>query len=357
MRRGILVFCFCLPFLIVFLFGCNKKMYAPENINFEEVPYKTLSEYGFFEGEMKNMNGKEGVLSYEPISSLFSDYTEKSRYVWMPKGTSCSISDKDGNPLLFPNKAILVKNFYYDKAENGQQRIMETRLLVKTEDKWNAYAYVWNEDQTEANYKITGASIPVKFTNKYDEVHSIDYIQPNKNQCKSCHNEQEQLMPIGPKVRNLNYEIAYADGEKKNQLVKWFETGYLDDISTIDDVVCMVDYEDENADLDLRAKAYLDINCAHCHKSNGPASTSGLYLTYGEKDLTKWGVYKPPVAAGSGAGLLTYDIHPGKADSSIFIHRMKSTQAGVMMPEIGRITPHKEGIELIENWINDMAIR
>ncbi len=354
MRKSVLIIVCCIPFVINFLQSCSKKIYSPEQINFEDVPYKTLSEYGFFEGEMKKMKGKERVLAYEPVSSLFSDYTEKARFVWMPEGVSCSVADSEGQTLQFPNKSILVKNFYYTNAEGGQQRIMETRLLIKTADKWNAYAYIWNDEQTEATYKITGANIPVQFTTDNGEEYNIEYIQPNKNQCKSCHNQGEQLMPIGPKVRNLNYEISYDDGKRKNQLAKWIEMGYLKDGSVINEVPCMVDYKNKSADLELRAKAYLDINCGHCHKANGPASTSGLFLTYEQEDLTKWGVYKPPVAAGSGAGLLTYDIHPGKADSSIFIHRMNSTRAGVMMPDLGRITVDKEGVTLISDWINSL---
>ena len=55
------------------------------------------------------------------------------------------------------------------------------------------------------------------------------------------------------------------------------------------------------APLDDRARAYLDINCSHCHNPNGPADTSGLNL---EPDAlaAALGVCKPPIAAGGGTG-------------------------------------------------------
>ena len=39
----------------------------------------------------------------------------------------------------------------------------------------------------------------------------------------------------------------------------------------------MVDWADQNANLDDRARSYLDINCGHCHIEGGSADTSGLY--------------------------------------------------------------------------------
>ena len=342
-------------FFAIFFFGsCEKEVLTPDDIDFDKIPYKTLSEYGFFEGNPVDMKPSERVLPYEPVSQLFSDYAEKSRFVWMPQGVSASISEEENLQIHFPDKSILIKNFYYPQAENGKQRIIETRLLMKKQGKWHAYAYIWNDAQSEATYKITGANIPVSFTHEGKQ-QEITYIQPNKNQCKSCHNQNEELMPIGPKARNLNYDFDYGRGEVKNQLAKWQQTGYLTNFTHSKSYPCMADYTDESADLELRAKAYLDINCGHCHSAVSPASTSGLFLTYEEEDMTKWGVYKPPVAAGIGAGSYKYDIYPGKGDESIFVHRMKSTHPAVMMPEIGRVSVHQEGVALIREWIDGMT--
>jgi hypothetical protein len=68
----------------------------------------------------------------------------------------------------------------------------------------------------------------------------------------------------------------------------------------------------------------------------------------------KLGVYKTPVAAGFGAGSFKYAIYPGKADESIMTFRMSTNQVGAAMPEIGRVSVHEEGVELIKKWINGM---
>jgi hypothetical protein len=106
--------------------------------------------------------------------------------------------------------------------------------------------------------------------------------------------------------------------------------------------------------LDDRARAYLDINCAHCHNTKGPANTTGLVMTYGEMDLTKIGVCKTPVAAGQGSGGFRFSIVPGHPGESILIHRMKSTMPKVQMPELGRTLVHREGVQLISDWIASM---
>ena len=113
-----------------------------------------------------------------------------------------------------------------------------------------------------------------------------------------------------------------------------------------------MDVNDGN--LDERARAWLDINCAHCHRRGGPAETSGLYLELEETDPTALGILKPPVAAGRGSGDLKYNIVPGHAEQSIMDFRIRSLDPGVMMPELNRKLVHKEGVEIIQAWINSM---
>src|SRR5690606_5381795 len=96
------------------------------------------------------------------------------------------------------------------------------------------------------------------------------------------------------------------------------------------------------------------INCAHCHRAEGPARNTGLYLTFAEGDPYKLGVRKPPVAAGRGSGGLKYGIVPGEPEESILMHRIESLDPGVMMPEVGRKMRHEEGIALVRDWIKAM---
>ena len=111
---------------------------------------------------------------------------------------------------------------------------------------------------------------------------------------------------------------------------------------------------DENAPLDARARAWLDINCAHCHRAGGGASNSGLFLAWNETNPTGWGVHKRPTAAGRGSGDDLFVIEPGKPDESILVSRLLSVEPGVLMPELGRTVVDQEGLALIREWIAGM---
>ena len=161
------------------------------------------------------------------------------------------------------------------------------------------------------------------------------------------------MAPIGVQIKHLNNELDYGQ-TTKNQLQYLGELGKLEGFEGSEAHPSLINYEDQAQALNDRAMAYLDINCAHCHSAAGPASTSGLFLTYDQRDPMKLGINKTPVAAGSGAGSFKYDIVPGKPDESILIHRMNSTQVGVAMPEIGRTTVDQPGIELIKKWIEGL---
>lgn len=313
-----------------------------------------LSEYGFFEGAISDLKPAKGITPYDLNTSLFTDYAQKSRFVKLPEGTSANYTPKE--VLDFPEGTILIKNFFYyhdeQKPELGK-RIIETRLLVKNEVEWETLNYVWTEDQKEAILDITGDIIPVSWVDAKGQKKEINYIIPNKNQCKSCHNMNGKIIPIGPKVAHLNKDFAY-EGGAENQLVHWSKSGILMGFDESASHPESAEWGSEKANLHDRAMAYLDINCAHCHNSKGAANTSGLHLELGAAMDINLGIYKATVSAGGGTGGHTYSIVPGSSATSVMINRMKSTNPGVMMPEVGRTVVHEEGVKLIAEWIDKM---
>lgn len=316
-------------------------------------PYKRLSTYGFFAGEIQDLKPRADVILYQPASSLFTDYAWKTRFVYIPEGQKAQIT---GSDLDLPQGSILIKNFYYPadfRKPDGERRIIETRLLIHEEKGWQAYPYLWNEEQTDAILKVVGAETEVKFIDQSGKEQIINYLVPNKNQCKSCHNKSEQLAPIGVKIQHLNHVLDFGS-VKENQLKHLADLGKLEGFLGGSAYPSMINYEDQTQALEDRAMAYLDINCSHCHSAEGPASTSGLFLTYDQRDPMKLGINKTPVAAGKGSGSFQFDVVPSHADQSILTYRMNSTEVGVAMPELGRSTVHREGVELIRQWINSM---
>lgn len=316
---------------------------------------KNLSEWRLFEGKLSLLKPKPGVVPYSLNTPLYSDYAEKSRYVWLPKGKA--VNYKAQGVLDFPVGTILIKNFYYsaDFRKPGlNKKIIETRLLVHEANEWKAMTYVWNDEQTEAFLEIAGDDKQVRFIDKDGVAQEVRYVIPNQNQCKGCHNSNDVLEPIGPTVAQLNGKLNYATGTA-NQLDYWKSHRILLNLPAKTMIPKMPVWNDPaSGSLNARARAYLAVNCAHCHRREGPAQTSGLFLNEDEKDMTAIGINKAPVAAGKGSGGRMVDILPGDAEASILWYRMHTQAPGERMPELGRNLVHQEGLALVKDWINAM---
>lgn len=326
------------------------------SVDIDAKPFEKLSEYHFFKGTLKDLIPNDRVLPYDLNTILFSDYAQKARFVWMPEDSSANYNKDE--VLDFPVGTVLIKNFYYSKDfrdEKQGRKLIETRLLVHRKDKWDALDYEWNDEQTEATLDIIGDDVAVDWINLHGTAMHTKFLIPNKNQCKGCHSFNGELIPIGPKVRNLNRDMDYPEG-KKNQLDKWVEVGYLKGYNKADNINNKLAKWDDpsSGTVEERAKAYLEVNCSHCHRKEGPANTSGLFLLQSEKNPESWGVMKSPVAAGRASGNNLYDVVPGKPDESILPYRMNSDDPEVMMPELGRRLIHTEAVALIRQWVAEM---
>src|SRR6476660_4772596 len=141
---------------------------SPVVLNVTQVPYAKLSDYHFFEGEMKNLEPAYRVIPFKPNSELFSDYAHKKRFIWMPSGVAAAYV-ADDSALDFPVGTVLIKNFYYDDVlPNHTMKIIETRLLIKVSEEvaetetvaadsgWKLFNYIWNDEQTDAVLNTSG---------------------------------------------------------------------------------------------------------------------------------------------------------------------------------------------------------
>ena len=266
-------------FLLTLSLALSTAYAVENNLILEEKFPKKLSDFSFFT-DGKAQVPSQGVVPYELISSLFSDYSYKQRWVYVPMNQKATY--KESWVFDFPIGSALIKTFYYPVDERDLSlgmNLLETRLLLRKENGWEAVSYAWNEEQNEAYKKIAGKTINVSWTNFLGEDKNVRYRVPNVNQCKECHTYNDEIMPIGPKARNLNKIFDYTD-ESINQLTKWIKLDFINEIEM--ELNTPVNWEDSTYSLDERVRSYLDINCGHCHSSTGGANSTGLYL-----DLTE----------------------------------------------------------------------
>ncbi|GAA4821017.1 SO2930 family diheme c-type cytochrome [Algivirga pacifica] len=347
-------------FVLLGLSSCKEDSPPPierpiPTVILSEVPYNTLSAYGLFdEDSLSNMYPNARVFPYTLNTALFTDYAYKSRFIYLPEETS--IVYRSLEALDFPVGTILVKNFYYYQDERrpdlGKQ-LIETRLLVHKENGWEAYPYKWNSTQTDADYWPEGKRLDASWIDQAGSLQTISYQIPKRSECQNCHTLSNSMSPIGPSSRNLNMD--YSDGgETYNQLTKMETMGWLSNLPPIESIEKAANWEDTTQSLEARARAYLDINCGHCHRPNGPAHDSGLFLYHQENDRYNLGICQVSIPAVSGSGGYLYDIVRGNPESSFLVHRMESNDEALKMPEIGRSVVHKEGVALIAEWIRSM---
>ena len=322
----------------------------------DSAPPPRLSELNLFKdppGQVPN----DGVVPYEMNSPGFSDYAAKHRFVWLPPGTAAKYDDRQ--VLEFPVGTMLIKTFGFlkDLRKPGQdERLLETRLLVRKPSGWGAYTYLWNDEEDDAYLWQAGKLLPLSWIHLDGSSRSQNYVVPNVNTCKQCHQKAGSFEPIGPKARQLNGFLDYGSG-KENQLDHWSKIGYLTGHPGADAAPRAPVWDDPSTGtLDERARAYLDINCAHCHSPGGSAYTSGLDLDYYQTSPFRIGIQKHPVAAGRAASIGRVDIEPGSPETSILLYRLETTDPGTRMPVAGRTTKHEEGTALIREWILQMPL-
>lgn len=340
--------------------SCSKDDYiaaesSPVILDLTQVPYPKLSDYVFFKEVLKNQNPVYGVLPFQPVSNLFSDYALKKRFIWLPDGTKASYNG-DENVLNLPNGSALIKTFYYDNVQPGNTtKILETRILIKKQNDWMFANYVWNEEQTEAFLNLDGVEVDITWRDNNNTLRSTTYKIASEGDCIACHRDYSitKDFPIGIKPQNLNFPYTYPEGTN-NQLQKWIDFGYLQD-NLPANILSVIDYEDDSQPLDLRARSYLDANCSGCHKNGGHADFYVLRLAFNlTTNLDNLGICVSPNHTYMPGFDGKHLIKPGDHENSLLHARMNTNDFYYRMPSFGRTIIHDEGVALIAEWIDSL---
>lgn len=335
-----------------------------------------LSAWNMLELDQNQLKLAESVVPYDLNTALFSDHALKLRVIRLPPASQIAYTNDD--VLAFPVGTVIAKTFAYPvnslqavpatiglrvSAEDlfpqnqGDILLIETRILVRQEQGWLALPYVWRPDLKDATLALTGQSQALSLDSG-DGTINFTYEVPNANQCKSCHMRidgfNKRITPIGPRARFLNRPDLLL-GPESNQLTHWAALGLLSGLPDIAEVPrAPAAFDPESGSLEQRARAYLDMNCAHCHRPNGLASSTGLFLDSTITDPMRTGICKSPVAAGNGSHQEGYDIEPGHPEHSLLFLRLRSTDPAMRMPEVGRNLADPRGVALVESWIKQL---
>lgn len=286
--------------------------------------FPQLSDYHIYTGHPSDLMEANGFIKYELATTLFTDYAEKQRLIKVPSGSALGVTN--GGLPQFPDGTILVKTFFYwnDARDTSKgKRIIETRILVKSGGGWQAGTYVWNAGQNEAALVNAGMKMKVDRIDENGEQKSIRYQVPSAGQCGSCHNAGNALAPIGFKIRNLNIDVD-RNNTAINQLKYFTRIGIAANIDPSLFPALPV-WNSDVYTLEQRARAYLEINCAHCHNEKGFCATSDFRPAY-ENAFSQTNI---------------------AAKKNKILRFLKSGR----MPLLGTTVVHREGVQLIEAYL------
>ncbi|MBQ4915653.1 PQQ-dependent sugar dehydrogenase [Maribacter sp. MMG018] len=323
----------------------------------------SLSSTEAFE-DLENMEPSTGLVPYELIESFWSDGAQKKRWMAIPNnGTHNTAAEKisfsENGDWNFPVGTVLIKHFELpiDETDPNKTKKLETRFSIKASNGSFYFAtYKWNEQETDAYLLETGLEedIPIKKANGSTAFQKWTY--PSNQDCIACHSPATGGT-LGPRTRYLNSDYTYEkSGVTSNQLVTLSHLGILDEIIDDNKTQQYQTYKalnDNNASLDEKARSYLDLNCAYCHR---PGSTGDraqfdlrLFNDLQQTNLLTAGVNTPLGISGEKI------LYAGDADKSILYHRINSADPTIMMPPIAKNKVHGEAVQLIEDWINQMG--
>jgi parallel beta-helix repeat protein len=362
-----------------------------------------LSQYNLFADptDPRSTPNENGV-RFDLTTPLFSDYASKYRFAFLPPGASAQWQEgtavAPNATLVFPVGTVIAKTFSFKDGAN--ENVVETRLLFHRQGNggsyWEGMAFIWEKDasghRTDARLAIAGgtAAVSWNYTDPDPAVgatyvgNTATYAIPTANQCGNCHiNDDKEPgdSPIGPKVRLLNRPMDYGSGPE-NQLQHWVDLGLLtgapalalDGAKVATNVQRLPRFNVPNdgfsiptveqarlnqmtpseIDKEMRARAWLESNCAHCHNPKGLAQSTGVFFDVFRKVNVNHGVCKRPTTAGSSSGGHEFDILPGSSADSILSYRVHATAPGTRMPPIARSVVHAEGTAVVDDWITSV---
>lgn len=388
--------------------ACNAVVPEGEvNFGAADVDCPNLASYNLFADpedptSAPNGDGYPFVLN----TKLFSDYSVKYRVAYIPPNTRLVYRDNSEGVnahITYPVGTIVAKTFSFHNA--GDEEAIETRLIIKRESsegvpRWEGLSYIWrtaNDGSRFAERALIGETFEVSWDYQDPDTgntytgSTAAYAVPSSNQCKSCHTNNDLeagTAPIGPKIRNLNRpymsESPAMTGQSQHEIAGQNQIAYL--CSTGRMTNCPADLgldgttqvatnlprspkfnvpgdggdtAGSDADIESRARAWLEVNCQHCHNDRGFAANTGYYLDVFREVNRSYGICKRPIAAGAdGSDGRTVDVHPGDASSSILEFRISEAAdtPAAMMPPIARSVVDVEGHALIAQWINDVVV-
>lgn len=361
---------------------------------------RTLSASGLFQAG-KGHTVVPGVIPYSVNSQLWSDGSYKERFIALPPGTE-KIKYNPSRSWDFPDGTVLIKSFALEKTAGDptSRRWIETRFMLKEQNEWVGYSYEWNDEQTDATLVgIKGSDRKFTIADPKDSTKSREQVwhYPSRAECMVCHSRAATYV-LGISSLQLNCEQDYG-GIRDNQLRTLAHLGLIPtepnnelhagvvaaaeargmsakeaeaywlkvrrgagaqrppaakpgDVGVAHEMLPrLVDPADKTASIAMRARSYLQANCAHCHVEAGGGNAQFTIAYHTATEDTRM-INVKPVHTTFGIKDAKL-VAPGLPESSLLLHRTALRGRG-QMPPISSSLVDPVGVEVLREWIAAM---
>ncbi len=308
-----------------------------------------LSETGLFD-DTAALVPAPGLIEYDVNAPLWSDGATKRRWIALPG--SARVVFRATGAWTFPVGTVLVKHFELALAP-GVARRVETRVFVNHAQGWNGYTYRWNASETDADLlpDRAGDTFTVADPLAPGGVRQQEWTYPSRADCLACHTGAAGRI-LGVHTRQMQRTFPYPARED-NQLRAWNHIRlFTTDIGEGSAHGAMPDPDDALLPVAARARAYLDANCANCHRPGSPVALS-MDLRF-ETLPSLGGTLLVPAVNPVGGIPGAVRITPGSKEASDLWQRLRRLD-GFRMPPVGSHRQDDAAVDLLGGWIDGGA--
>ncbi len=322
-----------------------------------------LSETGLF-ASAKEHKIAAGVVPFSIVAEQWADYATAERFVALPGQSTIEVFREPvetpgtmfKQQFRIPKDGLLMKTFSLEmeRGNPASRQRLETQLLHFDGRAWHGYSYQWNEAQTDAT--LVGAtgkdrSLSVRDSLAPDGARVQTWHYPSRSECLQCHNPWADY-----RLAFTLPELAVKDqiSRLKNLAIVKGPVERLEESLDRDGkpFVPLADPYDKSAEINRRARSYLQVNCSHCHQFGaGGTAEIELRMEFGTPDTKTVGAHPTQGAFGIGDAQV---VAAGDPCRSTLYYRMAKMGRG-RMPHIGSQLVDRPGVDLMHDWIEQLG--
>ncbi len=334
------------------------RSYEAELSASREFPQR-LSQTGLFD-DTQSQKPAGGVRAFAINHPQWQDGAVSSHFLALPDKSQVTVFNEPqpvgvlamfNSRLHYPAGTVLAKTLTMPAGgRSGFPRDMriETQVLHFDGRLWRPYTYLWNKEQTDAELVPAGGkevTLPGSAQQRW-RVHS-------RTECMQCHNPwPETTLAFAPE--QLHQPEAGADSQWLQLASEGYVATLNKDRQAIEAVRCVRKplVPPTADDKMVAARAYLHVNCSHCHQ-NGAGAGVEVSLRFQDELKNMKAVDVVPTKG-------TFGIEGGKIISrakparSSLLMRMASSSVG-RMPHIGSREVDFAAVAMVNDWLASLS--